>query len=56
MTDVRDALDPLGLGDAKVLIVGDRSVRVQSKDLSAAEQAKVTAALAEVRRRSPTPR
>ena len=32
--DVRDALDPLGLGDAKVLIVGDNSVRVQSEDLS----------------------
>ena len=31
--DVRDVLDPLGLGDAKVLIVGDNSVRVQSKDL-----------------------
>ena len=44
--DVRDALDPLGLGDAKVLIVGDDSVRVQSEDLSRAEQAKVTAALA----------
>jgi preprotein translocase subunit SecF len=45
--DVRDVLDPLGLGDAKVLIVGDDSVRVQSQDLSRAEQAKVTAALAQ---------
>lgn len=44
--DVRDVLTPLGLGDAKVLIVGNNSVRVQSKDLSRAEQAKVTAALA----------
>src|SRR6478672_7628832 len=44
--DVRDVLDPLGLGDAKVLIVGDDSVRVQSADLSRAAQAKVTAALA----------
>ncbi len=38
-----------GLGDAKVLIVGNDSVRVQSKDLTPAEQAKVTAALGEVR-------
>jgi preprotein translocase subunit SecF len=44
--DVRDALDPVGLADAKVLIIGDRSVRVQSEDLSRAEQAKVSAALA----------
>jgi preprotein translocase subunit SecF len=44
--DVRNVLEPLGLGDAKVLIVGDNSVRVQSKDLGRAEQAKVTAALA----------
>ncbi len=44
--DVRDVLKPLGIGDAKVLIVGNNSVRVQSKDLSRAEQAKVTAALA----------
>ena len=44
--DVRDVLEPLGIGDAKVLIVGDNSVRVQSKDLNKAEQAKVTAALA----------
>ena len=46
VTDVRNAIDPLGLGDAKVLIVGSDSVRVQSKDLSTAQQAKVTAALA----------
>jgi preprotein translocase subunit SecF len=44
--DVRDVLKPLGLGDAKVLIVGNNSVRVQSKDLSRADQANVTAALA----------
>jgi preprotein translocase subunit SecF len=42
---VRDAIDPLGLGDAKVLIVGNDSVRVQSADLTPAQQAKVTAAL-----------
>ena len=28
-TDIRDTLKPLGLGDAKVLIVGDKDVRVQ---------------------------
>jgi preprotein translocase subunit SecF len=43
---VRDAISPLGIADAKVLIVGNNSVRVQSKDLSPAQQAKVTAALA----------
>jgi preprotein translocase subunit SecF len=44
--DVRSVLEPLGIGDAKVLIVGNDSVRVQSKDLSRADQAQVTAALA----------
>jgi preprotein translocase subunit SecF len=44
--DVRSVLEPLGLGDAKVLIVGNNSVRVQSKNLTRADQAKVTAALA----------
>ena len=46
VTRVRDSISSLGLGDAKVLIVGSDSVRVQSKSLSTAEQAKVTAALA----------
>jgi len=46
VTDVRDTLKPLDLDDAKVLIVGSDSVRVQTKDLSRAEQAKVTAGLA----------
>jgi preprotein translocase subunit SecF len=46
VSSVRDAINPLGLGDAKVLIVGSNSVRVQSKSLSPAEQAKITAALA----------
>jgi preprotein translocase subunit SecF len=46
ISKVRDALDPLGLGDAKVLIVGNNAVRVQSKDLSSAKEDKVTAALA----------
>jgi preprotein translocase subunit SecF len=43
---VRDALDPLGLGDAQVLIVGNNEVRVQSKDLNNVKQDQVTAALA----------
>jgi preprotein translocase subunit SecF len=43
---VRTVLDPLGLKDAKVLIVGNNSARVQSEDLSAAAQDKITAALA----------
>ena len=42
----------LGLDDAKVLIVGNDSVRVQSADLKPAQQDKVTAALGEVRARS----
>jgi preprotein translocase subunit SecF len=46
VTDVRNAIDPLGLGDAKVLIVGSNSVRVQAKNLSPAQQTKITAALA----------
>ena len=43
---VRDVLDPLGLGDAKVLIVGNDSVRVQSKDLTSAKEDQVTNGLA----------
>jgi len=46
VSDVRSAVDSLGLGDAKILIVGSNGVRVQAKDLNAADQAKVTAALA----------
>jgi len=46
VTKVRDAIDPLGLGDATVLVVGNDSVRVQSKNLSTTQEAKVGAALA----------
>jgi preprotein translocase subunit SecF len=46
ITKVRDAIDPLGLGDATVLVVGNNSVRVQSKNLSTTQEAKVGAALA----------
>jgi len=49
VSDVRDVIRPLGLGDAKVLVLeGDsgRSVRVQSKDVNPAAEDKVTDALA----------
>jgi preprotein translocase subunit SecF len=45
--DVRDAIEPLGLGDAKVLILGENAVRVQFEDTSAKQQADVRSALAE---------
>jgi preprotein translocase subunit SecF len=47
--DVRDVLRPLGLGDAKVLVLqGDsgESVRVQSEEINPADEDKVTDALA----------
>jgi preprotein translocase subunit SecF len=47
VNDVRDVLEPLGLGNAKVLILGDDSVRVQSEDLPIAKQQEVSRALAE---------
>jgi preprotein translocase subunit SecF len=47
VNDVRSSLDALGVNDAKILILGTDGVRVQTKDLSAAEQAKVTKALAD---------
>ena len=50
VSDVRDVIRPLGLGDAKVLVLeGDsgRSVRVQSKDINPAAEDKVTDALAQ---------
>jgi preprotein translocase subunit SecF len=46
-SDIRDVLKPFGLGDAKVLIVGGKDVRVQSKDLKPAEQATVAKALSD---------
>jgi preprotein translocase subunit SecF len=48
--DVRDVLRPLGVGDAKVLVLeGDsgESVRVQTKDVNPADEQKVTDALAQ---------
>ncbi len=45
--DVRTRLDSLGLNDAKVLIVGQDSVRVQSEDLAAGKRQQVSAALAD---------
>ena len=46
VNDVRDVMSTVGLPDAKVLILGDNSVRVQSKDLTPAKQEQVSAALA----------
>jgi preprotein translocase subunit SecF len=46
VNDVRDVMDSVNLPDAKVLILGDDSVRVQSEDLSPARQDAVSAALA----------
>ena len=46
VNDIRDVLKPLGLGDAKVLILGNNSARVQSKSLTPAKQEQVSAALA----------
>ena len=49
VADVRNVVQPLGLGDAKVLVLqGDSgpSVRVQSKDIKPAEEQKVSDALA----------
>jgi preprotein translocase subunit SecF len=46
VNDVRSVMDKAGLPDAKVLILGDDSVRVQSEDLSPARQDAVSAALA----------
>jgi preprotein translocase subunit SecF len=49
VTDVRDVIRPLGLSDAKVLVLkGDSgtSVRVQSKDIKPSEEDAVTDALA----------
>jgi preprotein translocase subunit SecF len=48
--DVRDVLRPLGLGDAKVLVLeGDsgESVRVQSEEVNPAEEGQVSDALAQ---------
>jgi preprotein translocase subunit SecF len=44
--DVRSVLDGVDLPDAKVLILGDDSVRVQAEDLSPARQLAVSTALA----------
>ncbi len=45
--DVRDVLQPLGLGDAKVLVVGENAVRIQAEDVSRARQERISAALAD---------
>lgn len=44
--DVRTVLDPLGLGDAKVQILGAATIRVQYETVDKAKQTEVSAALA----------
>lgn len=51
--EVRDALRPLDLADAKVQVVGGDSVRVQAKELPVADRRQVTATLAEYAGASP---
>jgi preprotein translocase subunit SecF len=46
VNDVRKVVDPLGLGDAKILVVGGNHVRVQSKDTSSKTTTAVQVALA----------
>jgi preprotein translocase subunit SecF len=46
VADVRSVVSPLGISDAKVIVVGGNSARVQSKNVSKATQDKVTDALA----------
>ena len=48
--DARDELRPLGLGDAKIQVVGDDTLRVQAAAEDQAETAEVTKKLAELGR------
>ena len=48
VSDARDALRPLGLGDAKIQVVGDDTLRVQATADNKAETAEVTKKLAEL--------
>jgi preprotein translocase subunit SecF len=48
--DARDALRPLGLGDAKIQVVGDDTLRVQAAADDKAETAAVTSKLADLGR------
>lgn len=45
--DVRDALSGTAAADAKILILGDTGVRVQSEDVNKADRRAITAALAD---------
>ena len=44
--DVRAIVVPLGVADPKIVIVGDKTLRVQGEDLGRAKQDKITEALA----------
>jgi preprotein translocase subunit SecF len=46
-SDVRDALSPTAATSAKILVLGDDGVRVQTEELKAGQQAAITTALAE---------
>ncbi|MGZ6998994.1 MAG: protein translocase subunit SecF [Acidimicrobiia bacterium] len=43
---VRDLVEPLGIKDPKIVILGDRGIRVESPQVTRAEEGKITAALA----------
>ena len=48
VAEARDALRPLGLGDAKIQIAGDDILRVQAREESREDQGRVTDRLAEL--------
>lgn len=54
--DARDALEPVGLADAKIQVVGDDLLRVQAstEEMSESETAEVTKALAQLAEVDPT--
>jgi preprotein translocase subunit SecF len=56
VSDAREALDAVGLADAKIQVVGDDLLRVQAstEEMSKAETAGVTKALAELAKVDPT--
>jgi preprotein translocase subunit SecF len=54
VTEARDALRPLGLGDAKIQVVGESTLRVQASTEEQAETAEVTRKLAELGRTDPS--
>lgn len=47
VADIRSELEPLGLADAEILLLGTDNVRVEAKELTEAERNEVSAALAD---------